>query len=99
MGASFNSCGFKDTMTREQIQKSWAAKVEQDLHENGHSYSGGIGMLGPSIGGWNDLMLADRNAADAWLETNQEKWQSAIAVSYKNKDGVKCWGIGGWCSS
>ncbi len=47
MGASLQVVGFNDKIkTVEQARKDFADRQEDDRYENGHSYSGGIGMLG-----------------------------------------------------
>lgn len=47
MGASLQVVGFNDKIkTVEQARKDFSDRQEEDCYENGHSYSGGIGMLG-----------------------------------------------------
>lgn len=97
MGACFNYRTFTDEMPRADIKKAWESAVDNCLYENGHQYSGGIGMLGANIKSWEDKNFPTRDEAYDWLVEKHEKWQSGIAVSYL-KDGKKIWMIGGWCS-
>jgi hypothetical protein len=96
MGASLQTVTFH-TDDRKAIATEWDGMVSQDLHENGHSYSGGIGMLGSRIAKWVDKQFTNRDDADEYIADNQEKWEPAMAVSFIEKD-KKCWLIGGWCS-
>lgn len=81
-----------------KIKESWKNQVEQSLHEDGHSYSGEIGMLGTTVARWHDLNFPTSDGAYEYIETHHEKWEPAIAVSYQ-EEGEKWWLIGGWCSS
>jgi hypothetical protein len=46
MGANLQVFGFKDNIkTVEQAKKNFEKRAEQDRYENGHSYSGTMGML------------------------------------------------------
>jgi hypothetical protein len=98
MGASFNHRIFPATTDKKEITKEWGYLVSESLHQDGHSYSGGIGMLGHTIAKWIDLKLPDLNKAVEYIEEKQEKWDPAIAVSYKKGNDIY-WCIGGWCSS
>jgi hypothetical protein len=97
MGASTDFRRYKASLGQDTIKKLWDGAVAQSRYEDGHSYSGQIGMLG-GIRSWNDLNLPDMAAADEYISENHEKWQAAMAVSYTDK-GEKYWLIGGWCSS
>lgn len=97
MGANTDFRRYKDSLGREEIKKLWKDAVEQSLREDGHSYSGAIGMLGTEIKDWRDLNKTEVGAYD-YIETYQEKWDPPWAVSYV-KDATKYWLIGGWCSS
>lgn len=97
MGASTSFRKYKADLGLTEIKRLWAEAVEQSLYEDGHSYSGEIGMLGSEVDSWNDLEYSEPDAY-AFIEDRHQKWNPAIAVSYLAK-GVKYWLIGGWCSS
>ena len=97
MGANFCARAYPDG-EKELIIERWGSAVEQSLHEDGHSYSGDIGMLGRSVARWYDKDFADREEAYEFLSEEHEKWDPALAVSFI-ENGDKCWLIGGWCSS
>ena len=47
MGANLQILGFKDSIkTVEAAKKDFDKRAEQDRYENGHSYSGSMGMFG-----------------------------------------------------
>jgi len=98
MGGSYDARTLTGA-TQKEIEKVWNEMVEDDLHENGHSYSGSIGMLGSGF----DLhggMFSTENEADDYISENQDKWDGAMAVRILNKNGDKLTlRIGGWCSS
>lgn len=97
MGANLQVHTIKDSLGRERITEMWNAAVEESLYEDGHSYSGGIGMLeGPIT--WVDKNFSSYEEAEEYIDENHEKWDPAMAVSYTRDDGVKFWAIGGWCS-
>jgi hypothetical protein len=98
MGASFQAMSF-DITDRQEICKQWDAEVENSQYESGHCYSGEIGMLGFSDGiEWRDLSLSSRQAAEEYIESHQEKWEPAMAVSFV-EDGKPGWVVGGSCPS
>lgn len=83
------------------IAKHFSEAVLACQHENGHCYSGGIGMLG-EIDRWQDKELPGFEDAEDFLANNHQKWDGAMAVSYfaqTNDEPTKKWVIGGWCSS
>lgn len=98
MGASTSFRKYKADLGLTEIKRLWAEAVEQSLYEDGHSYSGEIGMLGRQVGSWHDNDLDGSANAYTYIEDRHQKWNPAIAVSYLDK-GVKYWLIGGWCSS
>ena len=98
MGADFNCYTFEDDLGKDKIEKQWDVEVDESLYQDGHSYSGGIGMLGKGID-WQDKNFATEAEAEEYLCENQQKWNGAMAVSYTERDKPKCWAIGGWCSS
>jgi fatty acid-binding protein DegV len=97
MGASTSFRIYKASLGINAIKKLWMADVEQSLFEDGHSYSGEIGMLGPEIANWFDQDKT-REEAYEFITSNHTKWRSAWAVSFILND-EKYWVIGGWCAS
>lgn len=98
MGACFNSRSYDGTLTKKAIEKLWNNAVEESLYENGHSYSGCIGMLGSGVS-WVEKEFPTEIEADDYLSDKHEKWNKAMGVKYIGIDGKKMWLIGGWCSS
>lgn len=98
MGACFNSRTYDGKLTKKEVEKLWNNAVEESLYENGHSYSGCIGMLGNGIS-WDAKEFPTEREADDYLSDKHEKWNNAMGVKYTNSDGKKMWLIGGWCSS
>jgi hypothetical protein len=92
MGAEFN-CRRFDESDKAQVKSLWDAAVSSDLHENGRSYSGSIGMLAGPIQ-WRSERFASREEAENFLADNHQKWSPAMAVGCGNG-----WIVGGWCSS
>jgi hypothetical protein len=94
MGACFVSLTFDGKLTRDQVRRKFAEAQDQDRHENGHSYSGGIGMA-------RGLELTSRqfktyDEGEQWLADNSQKWEAAKAVRIE-ADNI--WLVGAWCSS
>lgn len=96
MGASNSYRNFPDSLERSGIQKKWNEAVDDSLHEDGHSYSGEIGMLGKKIK-WHDKEFASEDEASDFIDDKHEKGDDPMAVSYSKEDGSKWWLIGGWC--
>lgn len=98
MGASFDMRIVSGKDINEITQK-WNDMVQQDLYENGHSYSGSIGMLGTGFS-FDGKQFETPSEAEDYICDVQEKWGGAIAVQIgKKKDGIITLAIGGWCSS
>ena len=91
MGASLVVVQVRGSET--EVKDKWADAVEQDLYENGHSYSGSIGMLGPSLNVVH-CNVSTFEEAENIISDNHEKWNCAMAMQIK----PKVWAIGGWCS-
>ena len=99
MGASFETVVI-EAQTVDEARLKWNGEVEQDLHENGHSYSGTIGMLGEGFELRSDVgIFASVEHANRYIENEQEKWDGAIGVRAKLKSGKLVFVVGGWCSS
>jgi len=83
MGSNFSSFTLADEADRKVLEAKIAARLERDRHENGTSYSGGIGM--------KDCILLDSKIfddADAALEylqaTYDDKWGPGGAVRLRS---------------
>jgi len=94
MGSNFITLTFKKKRNEgNQLAPLFAAEQEQDRYENGHSYSGTIGMAhGLSV---TDKWFEEMEDAVEWVSENAQKWEEALAV-YVDGEG---WLIGAWCSS
>ena len=94
MGASFNTMTFDlSKMTISEAKEQWNQEVEESLFEDGHSYSGGIGMLGSGFSIVNSE-ARDTSEADDWICDHHNKWDGAMAMRTQDKQLV----VGGWCS-
>lgn len=91
MGAEFNYVVIKD-LDNGELKNAWTRMVEKDLYENGHSYSGSIGMLGRSF--VKVQKQRDVDSAVRYIEEHHQKWESAMCVPFPGG-----YVIGGWCSS
>jgi hypothetical protein len=93
MGASFVS--FKMKGAQADIRRRFADAQEQDRYENGHSYSGGIGMASGLR--FVASSFDDEKNAEDWLVDHAQKWEEALAVRLNGKPDEYV--IGAWCSS
>lgn len=96
MGAEFDYRTI--TGTQDEALKKWNNEVDSSLYESGHSYSGGIGMLGRGFDVHTDAEITTQEDAVEYIADNHEKWEGAMAITIK-KGNVQVWIIGGWCSS
>ena len=76
----------------------FASAMDESLYQDGHSYSGEIGMLIGPID-WQDKEFGSWREAEKYLAETQDKFDGPMAVSFVTTEGVKGWIIGGWCSS
>lgn len=74
----------------------WKDDVSQSQYDSGHSYSGAIGMLDGEPDITNEI-FASHSEAENYLSENQQKWNPAMAVKFK-EDGKEYWMFGGWCA-
>jgi hypothetical protein len=95
MGAEFNTLKV-DSTDRLAIRKAFDSAQSSDLHDNGHSYSGGIGMAEGLE--FKDKTFETYQDAETWLCDNAQKWENALAVTLL-KHNKKYTLIGAWCSS
>ena len=82
MGSNLSTRTYSDKLGMRAIAEQWSIDVENSRFEDGVSYSGEIGMLGPNISKWHDLNFKSEAEAEEWLSENHDKWDSAIAVSF-----------------
>ena len=80
MGGCFSESVYKGTY--KQALKEFNADCEQSRHEDGHSYSGGMGMF-PGVQKLSKEFNSEDEARD-WIEEHHSKWDSAFAVQFKN---------------
>ena len=79
MGASFNTFKVPGTLTKSEVKVRFDEAQSQDRHENGHSYSGGIGMANGLV--FIGKTFPDIQVAQDWLDENAQKWGPALAVT------------------
>ena len=94
MGANFVSVDYPARFQKETVQVAFDHAVKQSRFEDGHEYSGEIGMA-------SGLLFAEQkpfeteDAALEWLQDHAQKWEEAQCV--RLTDGR--WIIGAWCAS
>lgn len=95
MGANYISF---NTPIREKkdILSEFQQAQDQDRYENGHCYSGGIGMAR----GLKFLVssFSSDQAADEWLVDHCQKWDAALAVVVQKNNQADHYRIGAWCA-
>lgn len=96
MGAEYCTMVVKG-QNREEARKQFEQEQENDRYENGHSYSGGLGMA-PGLK-FTGEHFSSYEEADEYLSSTCEKWEDALAVSYKDENGNTNFLIGALCSS
>ena len=95
MGAQFNVMTLRGGPM--QVEREFEKEQQEDIRENGDSYSGGFGMArGLHL---TSLRFKTDVDADAWLVERAQKWEEALAVKVDDPDGNFHWRIGAWCSS
>lgn len=95
MGACFDAA-FVNTTDKQAAKERFNDLLEQDRFENGHSYSGTIGMCNGVK--FTDETFDSPDAAEDWLEENCAKWGPALGVRVKS-DRWDGWFFGAICSS
>lgn len=97
MGACFNSVKV-NTPDRMEAKKRFLEIQETDLLENGHSYSGTIGMANGIV--FKDKTFPTEYSAIEYIEDTAEKWGPAVAVRVTDPDeDFDGWVIGAICAS
>lgn len=97
MGANFETMTLPGSMLANQVRPAFENAQAQDRHDNGHSYSGGLGMA-DGLTFPNKTFSSRREALD-WLEENCQKWEAAQCVTFVDEKGETQWLIGALCSS
>ncbi len=98
MGACYDERRFPGEMNHADLKREFAQAQAADRYENGHSYSGTIGMAqGLKI--HNRSPFASEREARDWLEDRVQKWEAAEAVRCLDRSGKTWWIVGALCSS
>jgi len=105
MGACFDVRVLKksDCPTKAEVRERFRQIQDADCFENGHSYSGTIGMASGLK--FVDMSFDSIDEAEEWVDDHAEKWEEALCVSAKgflgdgSPDKVDFWVIGAICSS
>jgi len=100
MGAAYDRRVYDGNLTRAEVDDAFDSDRSQSQYENGHSYSGAIGMLTGRVEFRSETFKTVAEA-DEWLNDNHNhKWGPAWAVRVEPTDGSpKKWVVGGICSS
>lgn len=88
-------CGIID---KEEIKKWFKDACDDSRYEDGHSYSGCIGMK-RELEFQTDKIFKNYIDAYNYVCDNAEKWGPAIAVRYVGSNDQQFVYIGAWCSS
>lgn len=97
MGAALDYRTYK-TDDRKAIKRKFSEACDDARHESGHGgYTGTIAEMN-GVGKWRDREFATVNEAADFLDEHHEKWEPAMAVSFKLSDGTTGWVVGGLCS-
>ena len=81
-----------------ELKSIFEKAQEDDRYENGHCYSGGIGMAsGLTIN--RGRVFGDSELADEFLAEKCQKWENAVAVEIESRSEGTSWLVGAWCSS
>ena len=96
MGADFATL-YVSSQDKKKIKSQFEAEQDSDRHENGHSYSGGLGMAPGLTIDDSKTYDSEENAYDYLIDKCQ-KWENAIGVPYRDGDKI-VYLIGAWCSS
>lgn len=97
MGACYDGMTYRGTLSKTEVKECFDEAQASCRHENGHSYSGGIGMAQGLE--FKDKEFPTADEAQAWLQVNAIKWEAALCVRAKDAEGKTCWVIGACCAS
>jgi len=90
--------------TKEEAEQRFLEDQGQSAYEDGHSYSGCIGVMPGGVNWVNRTFTTEADATE-YIFANHEKWEQAMGVAFfrvveedepKETQGFV---IGGWCSS
>jgi hypothetical protein len=96
MGTALDTITLGD-LPRSDLKKKFAEATEEARYENGHGgYTGTIAEMS-TIARFVDRECASRDEAENHIGENHNKWDQAMAVSFR-EDGKKRWVVGGFCS-
>ena len=96
MGACYDEMSVQST-DKAKVKSQFEAHQEMDRYENGHSYSGGLGMATGLK--FDNKVFTNEFEASEYLQEKCEKWDDAIAVLIRDKNNNEWYYIGAWCSS
>ena len=96
MGAWFDSITIRSTEEKE-VLRYFKRYCENAAHEDGHSYSGRLNMC-PGVE-FIDKTFDSYKDANEYVIEHAVKWENALAVKYKDRNGSIVTFIGGLCSS
>lgn len=97
MGANFCTISIPASLPRQEVTKQFQQAQDQDRYENGHSYSGGLGMASGLK--FEDKTFPSVREAEDYLMDACVKWEEARAVKHQMLDGIEMWLIGALCAS
>lgn len=98
MGANFDYRVYR-RKGFEDAKSAFEDAQDYDRYENGHSYSGGIGMA-TGVTEVTGHVFESENAAYDYVVENANKWGDALAVEFLDSDGERSnWFIGASCAS
>ena len=80
------------------VKAKFREACEEARYQYGHGgYTGTIAEMS-GVGKVKDLLLPTAQEAEDYVVDNHDKWEPAMAVSFKLEDGTFGWVVGGWCS-
>jgi hypothetical protein len=100
MGANYVDMTLDGGLVGVGVHEKFAEAQNLDRYENGHCYSGGIGMAS-GLDLDHNLRFKTVEEAAEHVQERAKKWREAIGVfvepDEKHKNGR--WYIGAWCAS
>jgi hypothetical protein len=98
MGASYIDLTYPGSMSEKDVRDKFASDQSNCRYENGHSYSGGIGMANGIK--FTGRTFATQAEAETWTQDNAVKWEAAQCSRVRlEPDDNGFWYIGAWCAS
>lgn len=96
MGACFDSGFYRET-DKHTVREAFENDQEIDRYENGHCYSGSIGMAtGAKF--LDNMVFGNKEDAEDYIAETAQKWGPALFVKVVNEN-EEGWFFGAWCSS